>query len=297
MVTLTEIKEILGLDIGDSSEDHYLQNLIRRASFRISSACNRQLEFSELTEYFSGADSGSISKNQDRLYLKNWPVWEIKQLQRFNSITCTYEDIINGAGDTIADSVYLYEGKSAGLIRLLKNYTFCNSGSESTDSAAQDYSIRIKYRAGYKNFAGTGIISGKAGDTEISGDATLFRTELREGDRIAAGIYEYTVSEINSDTSLRVERNIEDLFKEESYRICNVPADIAEAVLMLAAGSYLMKKYEAYGMEQKTETILSVSYNNIKHIVESSNLTPNMKMRFREFDLVGVIESYRRLNI
>ncbi|MEO8209514.1 MAG: phage head-tail connector protein [bacterium] len=287
MVTLADLKEVLGIDLEDNSQDHYLQNLIRRASFRISSACNRQLEYSELIEYFS-------CNNSNKLYLKNWPVWEILELQRFNPETSDYEDIITSTGDTIANSVYIYEGRNGGLIRLLKNYAF---GISSTDIAGLDYSIRIKYRAGYKNITGTGFVSGKAGTVEISGEGTLFETEFRMGDRLVTGNYEYIVSEIVSDTSLNLSCNSESSFEEESFRIDNIPPDLAEGVLMLAAGSYLMKKYEAYGIDQKTENILSVSYNQIQQVVESSNLTPNVKMRLKEFDLSGVVDAYRRVNV
>jgi len=294
MVTISDLKEVLGLEIGDKSEDHYLQGLIRRASFRVSSACNRQLEYSELIEYFYGTDFGSDFRQLYRLYLKNWPVWEILQLQEFNSGSGTYEDIINGAGDTIENSVYIYKGRSGGLIRLLKNYKFGVCGSESSGS---DYCIRIKYRAGYKNIAGMGSVSGKEGNAEISGDGSSFKTELRAGDRIVTESDEYIVSEVLSDTVVNITGKIESSFSGESYRICNVPGDIAEAVLMLAAGSYLIRKYGAYGMDQKTENILSVSYSKLEQIVENSSLTPNVKMRFREFELGSVVEAYRRINV
>lgn len=293
MVTLLDIKEVLGIDLGDNSQDHYLQNLIRRASFRISSSCNRQLEYSELIEYFS-------CNNSNKLYLKNWPVWEILQLQVFNSETGDYEDMITGSGDTIENSVYIYEGRNGGLIRLLKNYTFGINGrseNRSSDITGTDHNIRIKYRAGYKNIAGQGTIFGKAGTAVIEGEGTIFEKEFRTGDRLVTGNYEYTVSEIVSDTSLNLSCNIESSFSEEYFRICNVPADLAEAVLMLAAGSFLIRKYEAYGMDQKTENILSVSYSKIQDVVESSNLTPNVKMRFREFDLGSVVEFYRKINV
>jgi len=287
MVTISDIKELLGLDFGDNSEDHYLQSLIRRASFRVSSACNRQLEYSELIEYFS-------CENSEKLYLKNWPVWEILQLQEFNAESGMYEDIINGAGDTIGNSVYIYEGRSAGLIRLLKNYKFGVYGS---DSSGSDFCIRIKYRAGYKNIEGQGTVSWKEGNSELKGEGTLFNSELRAGDRIVTNNNEYTVSEVLSDTAVKVTGKIESSFSGEGYRISNVPGDIAEAVLMLAAGSYLIRKYGAYGMDQKTENILSVSYNKLEQIVENSSLTPNVKIRLKEFDFEGVVEAYRRINV
>ena len=287
MVTLTDIKEVLGIDTGDTSQDHYLRSLISRACFRISSACNRNLEYGERSEYFVGTDSA-------KLYLSNWPVMEILELQEFNTETGEYEDIITGAGDTIGNSVYIYEGRKPGLIRLLKNYSFGNSG---TDSTATDYVIRIRYRAGYKNITGTGTVSGTAGTSAVTGTGTAFETEFRAGDRLVTDDIEYTVAEIISDTELNLSCNIDSTFTGESYRICNVPCDIAEAVLMLAAGSYLTKKYDAYGMDQKTENILSVAYDEIQNVVDSSNLTPNVKMRFKEFDFKGVVEAYRRVNI
>ena len=208
--------------------------------------------------------------------------------------------MITGAGDTIENSVYLFEGRNVGLIRLLKNYTFGSngrSGNKSSDITGTDHNIRIKYRAGYKNITGKGTIFGKAGTAEIEGEGTLFEKEFRTGDRLVTGNYEYTVSEIVSDTSLNLSCNIESSFSGAYFRICNVPADLAEAVLMLAAGSYLIRKYEAYGMDQKTENILSVSFSKIQDVVESSNLTPNVKMRFREFDFSLVVEAYRRVNV
>ncbi len=294
MVSLTDLKEVLGLEFGDNSEDHYLKGLIRRACFRVSSACNRQLEYSELIEYFYGTDFESDSRQLYKLYLKNWPVWEILQLQEFNPETGDYEDIINGSGDTIENSVYIYEGRSGGLIRLLKNYKFGVCGS---DSSGSDYCIRIKYRAGYKNIAGKGTVSGKEGNAEINGDGSLFKTELRAGDMIVTESNEYNVTEVLSDTAVNITGKIESSFSGESFRICNVPGDIAEAVLMLAAGSYLIRKYGAYGMDQKTENILSVSYSKLEQIVENSSLTPNVKMRFREFDLDSIVEAYRRMNV
>ena len=289
MVTISDIKEVLGIDDVDTSQDHYLQNLIRRASFRISSACNRQLEYSELVEYFTVPESDSAA---DKLYLKNWPVFDILQLQDFNSETSSYEDIITGAGDTIENSVYIYEGRKPGLIRLLKSYSFGNSSRDNDSNC-----IRIKYRAGYRNITGTGTVSGTAGTATVTGTGTEFETEFRTGDRIVTDTGEYTLTEIVSDTVLNLSGNIDSSFTDESYRICNVPGDIAEAVLMLSAGSYLMKKYETYGMDQKTENILSVSYNNIQQVVESSNLTPNVKMRMKEFDNKGVVDAYGRINV
>lgn len=291
MITLPDIKEVLGIDDVDTSQDHYLQNLIRRASFRISSACNRQLEYSELVEYFTVPESDSAA---DKLYLKNWPVHDILQLQEFNSETGSYEDIITAAGDTIENSVYIYEGRKPGLIRLLNSYSFGNSSSSGSDDTN---TIRIKYRAGYRNITGTGTVSGTAGTAEVTGTGTEFETEFRTGDRLVTSDSEYTVTEIVSDAVLNLNGNIDSSFTDESYRICNVPGDIAEAVLMLSAGSYLMKKYETYGMDQKTENILSVSYNNIQQVVESSNLTPNVKMRMKEFDFKGVVDAYGRINV
>lgn len=287
MVRIEELKEVLGIDLDDTTEDHYLENLIRRASFRISNECNRQLEYSELVEYFN-------CNNSDRLYLKNWPVWEILQLQEFNNQIGNYEDIITGFGDTIENSVYIYEGRNGGLIRLLKNYKFANGSSNNSGS---DSNIRIKYFAGYKNISGKGTVSGKVGTADVSGEGTLFETEFRSGDRLVAGNSEYVVSEILSDIDLKLSRNIENSFSAENYRINNVPADLAEAVLMLAAGSYMIKKYNAYGMDEKSENILSVSYNKIQQVVENSNLTPNVKMKFMEFDLDRIIDSYRRINV
>jgi len=249
------------------------------------------LEYSELIEYFTVPES---EKAADKLYLNNWPVHDILQLQEFNSETGSYEDIITGAGDTIENSVYIYEGRKPGLIRLLNNYSFGNSSSSGSDDTN---TIRIKYRAGYRNITGTGIVSGTVGTAEVTGTGTEFETEFRAGDRLVTDTGEYTVTEIVSDTSLNLSCNIDITFTSESYRICNVPGDIAEAVLMLAAGSYLTKKYEAYGMDMKTENILSVAYNNIQQVVESSNLTPNVKMRFREFDFKGVVEAYGRINV
>jgi len=147
------------------------------------------------------------------------------------------------------------------------------------------------------NITGTGNVSGTAGTAEVTGTGTEFETEFRTGDRLVTDSGEYTVSEIVSDTEMNLSGNIDSEFTDESYRICNVPGDIAEAVLMLSAGSYLMKKYETYGMDQKTENILSVSYNNIQQVVESSNLTPNVKMRMKEFDFRGVVEAYGRINV
>jgi len=291
LITLPDIKEVLGIDDVDTSQDHYLQNLIRRASFRISSACNRQLEYSELVEYFTVPESDSAA---DKLYLKNWPVHDILQLQEFNSETGSYEDIITAAGDTIENSVYIYEGRKPGLIRLLNSYSFGNSSSSGSDDTN---TIRIKYRAGYRNITGTGTVSGTAGTAEVTGTGTEFETEFRTGDRLVTSDSEYTVTEIVSDAVLNLNGNIDSSFTDESYRICNVPGDIAEAVLMLSAGSYLMKKYETYGMDQKTENILSVSYNNIQQVVESSNLTPNVKMRMKEFDFKGVVDAYGRINV
>ena len=287
MVTISDLKEVLDLDPDDKSQDQYLLGLIKRAGFRISSACNRQLEYSELIEYFN-------CNKTDKLYLKNWPVWEILQLQEFNAESGMYEDVINGAGDTIENSVYIYEGRSAGLIRLMKNYKFGVFGS---DSSGSDYCIRIKYRAGYKNIAGQGTVSWKEGNAELKGEGTLFNSELRAGDRIVTNNNEYSVSEILSDTLVKVTGKIESSFSGERYRISNVPGDIAETVLMLAAGSYLIRKYNAYGMDQKTENILSVSYNKLEQIVENSSLTPNVKMRFNEFDFNSVVEAYRRVNV
>ena len=134
MVTIAELKEVLGIEPEDISQDHYLQSLIRRASFRISSTCNRRIEYGELIEYFRGSES----IDSRMLYLKNWPVWEIIQLQVFSTISGEYEDMITGFGDTIANSVYIYEGRNAGLIRLLKNYTF---GCNGKDNCGQDYRI------------------------------------------------------------------------------------------------------------------------------------------------------------
>ena len=287
MVTISDLKEVLDLDPDDKSEDQYLFGLIKRAGFRISSACNRQLEYSELIEYFN-------CNNIDKLYLKNWPVWDILQLQEFNAESGMYQDIINGAGDTIENSVYIYEGRSAGLIRLLKNYKLGVFGS---DSSGSDYCFRIKYIAGYKNIAGQGTVSWKEGNTELIGEGTLFNSEIRAGDRIETNNNEYTVSEVLSNTAVRVTGKIESSFSGERYRVSNVPGDITEAVLMLAAGSYLVRKYGAYGMDHKTENILSVSYNKLEQIVENSSLTPNVKMRFKEFDINSVVEAYRRINV
>jgi len=287
MVTISDLKEVLDLDPDDKSQDQYLSGLIKRAGFRISSACNRQLEYSELIEYFN-------CNNIDKVYLKNWPVWEILQLQEFNAESGMYQDIINGAGDSIENSVYIYEGRSAGLIRLLKNYKLGVFGS---DSSGSDYCFRIKYRAGYKNIAGQGTVSWKEGNTELKGEGTLFKSELRAGDRIVTNNNEYSVSEVLSDTTVKVTGKIESSFSEEGYRISNVPGDIAEAVLMLAAGSYLIRKYGAYGMDQKTENILSVTYNKLEQIVENSSLTPNVKMRLKEFDFNSVVDAYRKINV
>lgn len=287
MVTLTDLKEVLGIDPGDISEDHYLQNLIRRASFRISSACNRQLEYSELIEYFS-------CNNSDKLYLKNWPVWEILQLQEFNSGTGDYEDIITGSEDTIANSVYIYEGRIGGLIRLLKNYKF---GINSSHKSGSDYNVRIKYRAGYKNILGSGKIEGIASTNSVEGYDTLFTKEVRNGDRIIVNNFEYSVSEVVDDSIMVFSTNIEQNFQDAQYRICNIPGDLSDAVLILSASAYILRKYESYGMEQKSLNFLALTDKQIQAMIDDSRSLQVVRMKFKDFDFSSVVEAYRRLNV
>ena len=287
MVTLADIKEVLGIDSWNNSEDHYLQNLIRRAAFRLSSACNRQLEYSELIEYFDNVSS-------DKLYLKNWPVWEILQLQEFNFETGDYVDRITGSGDTIENSVYIYEGKNAGLIRLLKNYTFGNGHSHKSGS---DYNVRIKYRAGYKNKIGSGKIEGIALTNSVVGYDTSFTNEVRIGDRIIVDNYEYNVSEIVSDSIMILSTNIEQNFQDAQFRICNVPGDLADAVLILSASAYILRKYEGYGMDQKSLNFLSLTDKQIQAMIDDSRSLQVVRMKFKDFDLSSVVEAYRRVNV
>lgn len=287
MVTLRDIKEVLGIEFWNSSEDHYLQNLIRRSAFRLSSACNRQLEYSELIEYFDNVSS-------DKLYLKNWPVWEILQLQEFNFETGDYVDRITGSGDTIENSVYIYEGKNAGLIRLLKNYTFGNGHSHKSRS---DYNVRIKYRAGYKNKIGSGKIEGIALTNSVVGYDTSFTNEVRIGDRIIVDNYEYNVSEIVNDSIMVLSTNIEQNFQDAQFRICNVPGDLADAVLILSASAYILRKYEGYGMDQKSLNFLSLTDKQIQAMIDDSRSLQVVRMKFKDFDLSSVVEAYRRVNI
>lgn len=288
MVTLRDIKEVLGIEFWNSSEDHYLQNLIRRAAFRLSSACNRQLEYSELIEYFDNVSS-------DKLYLKNWPVWEILQLQKFNPETSDYEDIINGPGDTIENSVYIYESKTCGLVRLLKNYSFNNSTGNIGNN--DNFNIRVKYKAGYKNILGSGKIEGIALTNSVDGYDTSFTNGVRTGDRIIVDNYEYNVSEIVSDSIMILSTNIEQNFQDAQFRICNVPGDLADAVLILSASAYILRKYEGYGMDQKSLNFLSLTDKQIQAMIDDSRSLQVVRMRFKDFDLSTVVDAYRRVNI
>ena len=285
MVTLTDLKEVLGIDPGDISEDYYLQNLIRRASFRISSACNRQLEYRELIEYFSSPNSIDSSK----LYLKNWPVWEILELQQFNNGAGAYEDVINKQGDTIDNSVFIYESKTSGLIRLLKNYSFNNSNAE--------LNIRVKYKAGYKNILGSGKIEGIKSTDTAEGVDTFFTSEIRTGDKIIVDSCEYVVSEIISDMIMRFTTNIEANFQDSTFRINNIPGDLSDAILMLSASAYMLRKYEGYGMDQKSLNFLSLTDSQIENMIKDNRSIQVVRMRFKDFDFNGVVEAYRRVNV
>lgn len=280
MVQLEDLKEVLGIDLTNNSEDRYLLNLIRRATFRLSSSCNRHLEYKENTEYYHVVEG-------NKLFLNNWPVWEILQLQEFIAGKNVFVDIVNRPDDTVANSICIYEGKKSGLIQILKNYSFTYGES----------CIRVKYKAGYKNILGTGKITGYELTKSVEGTKTLFHDEIRSGDNIVVGNNQYEISEIEGDTSLKLTTNIDGTFEAVNYRINNVPGDLADAVLMLSAASFIIRKYEGYGMDQKTVNFLSVEEDQILDIIHDSRIAQQVNMKFKDFDLGSVIDTYRRWNL
>jgi len=281
MVNLRDLKEVLEIPLDETSQDHYLLNLIRRATARLNSLCNRQLEFKEHIEYYSKAES-------NKLYLKNWPACEIMEMQRFNDRTNAYEDIINKEGDSIENSVFICKSMNRGLIRLLKEYSFISFG---------ECNIKLKYKAGYKNILATGKVTGYERTSSVTGTETLFKNEITIGDRIVVENEEYRVAEAISNTSLTLTTNIESTFKDQNFRVTNVPGDLSEAVLILAASSYLIRKYESYGMDQKTINFLPLKENQIQDVINDSRFAIGIRSKFKDFDLTNVIDTYRKLNV
>jgi hypothetical protein len=126
MLTLTEFKRFLAIDLTNTSKDDLLQDCICSAVKEMGALTNRRLEDGQSEETLDG--NGSVFA-----YLNQYPVTEITKLQvRSND---GFSDIIKEP-DTIRDIVLLL---SAGKICLLKNYIFPEGESN----------ILIAYRAGY----------------------------------------------------------------------------------------------------------------------------------------------------
>ncbi len=96
---------------------------------------------------------------------------------------------------------------------------------------------------------------------------------------------------------MRFSTNIEQNFQDAQYRICNVPGDLADAVLVLAASAYMLRKYEGYGMDQKSLNFLALTEKQIQDMIDDSRSIQVVRMRFKEFDLSSVVEAYRRVNV
>lgn len=126
MLTLTEFKRFLAIDITNTSKDDLLQDCISSAVKEMEALTNRRLDDCDLEETFDG--KGSVFA-----YLSQYPVTEITKLQV--SSNDGFTDLIK-APDTISDTVLLL---NAGKICLLKNYVFPECES----------SILAAYRAGY----------------------------------------------------------------------------------------------------------------------------------------------------
>lgn len=163
--TLLEIKDFLGIDPTDTSEDNVLTDLINEVSWSFNRECNRLFLTRSVTEYFGGG--GRV------LWLRNPPVSGVTIYQdterSFGSTTevdsDTYDVDSNGRVELItgvflegpriikatysggyADSSLPLDLRTAAKVRLARLYWLQRTSSFGTDSRSDDQGGQTGYR-------------------------------------------------------------------------------------------------------------------------------------------------------
>lgn len=251
MITLSEIKYYLGINSNEKND--YLFSLINQSLKEFETMTNRRYEYnSAITEYI---DCNEFS---DRVYLYTNPIISIDTIQYYDNAEEEYTDLIDGTGDTIANTVEVYND----FIKIRKGYSFFGKD------------IKIIYSAGYRFTKSAGTITALLNTTSLTGSSTLFLTEAEANDLIILDEEIKTVSTISTNTALTITTALNRSHANSNVYFTNYPKDIRQAIKEICRYKYLNE-------------------NKIK-LNENEQLQPLSEL---PYNVTTVIDYYRRVNI
>lgn len=261
MITVADIKQYL--NITDNSQDAFLQSLINSTVSEIENYCDRNFAYAIYSENYDGNDSSTLE-------LKSYPPLSVTEIWYYDEETENYEDIIDGDGDTIANSTELVDDR----LILRKDYTFTSSYNSKN--------IVIEYLAGYKCETGTGMVSITAGTKTLTGVGTYFESELAEGDTIQCEGQDFIVSSIASDTSLTITKNASISISSKSFNIRNAPNDLKQVCIEKTALKYFDSP--------QSKGRLGIASENI-------GAQASQSYTFKDVDHTAVLNKYKRFTV
>jgi len=215
VIILNDIKEYL--TITESGQDSKLAGFLNNSISEIERYCNRKFKYNTYTEYYDG-------DGLELLYTRTYPLKSITSIKYYDTETEVFIDLIDGTGDTIANSVEITND----YILLRKGYVF----------PAGTRNIQIVCVAGYKCLTGTGTISITIGTKAVTGVSTLFTTEATAGDIIQCQGEEMEINVITNNTGLTVIDNANVSISGKNYVIKTTPDDLKQVLIEKVALKY-----------------------------------------------------------
>ncbi len=279
MIDLEDLK--LFLDLTQSRDkDVLLLSSIRQAISILEGLFNRELEMKERAEFTGLISEGSGLKG---FFLSCCPVIGITSIKKYNFDSFEYDDLI--APEDIPGSVLLKENGEAVF---LKRMLFHKAYPE----------LKISYIGGFRNIKGTGTVSAASGTNLLIGTGTEFTEECLIGDEVKfSGIVRKVIS-IESRTSLILNDVIDSEITDASFRLSNVPEDIQQAIIYIAALNFLTSSHsrESLGLSSLSTDLRLIDDNNYNTIIDGNrNLIPQ-RYAFSKLDLTNLITKYKLSN-
>ncbi len=112
LVTLTDVREAMGLDILETKDDNFIIGLINRYSTRIETYCKRVFHAGLYTEYYDGDGL------RGEVFVENPPIISVSGLWDDVSGHGPTDTVNYQQGTEITPDLYVIEQNEAGTIRL-----------------------------------------------------------------------------------------------------------------------------------------------------------------------------------
>lgn len=163
LTDLTSVKEHIGIDLGDTTQDSRLDKMITRASRRIMSWCDRRFIEESYTEFKNGRRSNSIllrhfpASKPTELYIDSSSVFGASTL-----VDSSEYDILDGSLVVLLEGRNFEKGRRNIKVVYTAGYTFASLPEDLVDNA--NMLVEFMYQMVEERRIGL-VNKGKSGET------------------------------------------------------------------------------------------------------------------------------------